>query len=446
MNNLIFFMALGGTIPFGIYLLLRYKFHQHYKYPTWMYRLLKLSVFFYLFPVPLFSNEIKDFLRFLLNNNSLFLSEYTENVEFSLDMGKYFQKLPDGSIALPQYEMLFIIGGTIWFCITVGLFIKYYRNYRIQRKRILINSGQPSSELLEQCKNIQEKLSLKRPIKIHVMDGEFTPFTLGVVKPIVVFPTQYPAKDIHLVLMHEYLHIKKCDALIQVLGNIVIIIHWYLPFSYLLFRELNSMAELDCDYRVSSSLNEQQIKLYGNLIINSNVVRPKATDAKSPFISNFSNLSENMTKERLIMLKNCKKKKTSVLLVFMLLATFSSTVSAAGYQKPTVIDSTDNHVSKNLSFIAGDSISELPEDEILFSDVNSYFISYNGTVIVLDSLSSAEFRSCSHSFVAGTAKEHVLHANGSCTIYEYSAKYCTECEYVIKRDNISSHNYKICPH
>ena len=223
-------------------------------------------------------------------------------------MGKYIQKLSNGRMVFPQYKMIFLIAGIIWFCVTIGLFVIYYRNYNVQRKRILVNSIQPGSELLEHCENVRKELSLKRHIRIQVMDSDFTPFTLGFLKPIVVFPVGYPPENIRLVLMHEYIHIKKCDALIQILGNIVIIIHWYLLFPYLLSRELNSMAELDCDYKVSCLLNESQIKLYGHLIINSNETGRKTTDIKSPFISNFSNPSKNLTKERLIMLKNCSKK------------------------------------------------------------------------------------------------------------------------------------------
>ncbi len=445
MNNLIFFMALGGTIPFGIYLLLRYKVHLHYKYPTWMYRLLKLSIFFYLLPVPLLSNEIKNFLKFLPDDNRFFSLKRPENVEVPLNMGKYIQKLSNGRMVFPQYKMIFLIAGIIWFCVTIGLFVIYYRNYNVQRKRILVNSIQPGSELLEHCENVRKELSLKRHIRIQVMDSDFTPFTLGFLKPIVVFPVGYPPENIRLVLMHEYIHIKKCDALIQILGNIVIIIHWYLLFPYLLSRELNSMAELDCDYKVSCLLNESQIKLYGHLIINSNETGRKTTDIKSPFISNFSNPSKNLTKERLIMLRNCSKKRISVLLAFMIFTTFSSVVSAAGYQEPAAIACSDDIISDNDSFTAGEFKLEIPEDELLFSEISSYFITHNGIVIAPDT-SSITPRSCSHSFVTGVQKRHVSHAGGSCTVYTYNAKKCSICGYIEVGTLITSVKYEVCPH
>lgn len=447
MNNLIIFMALGGTIPFGIYLLLRYKFHLHYKNPTLLYRLLHLSIFFYLFPVPLFSNDIKDFLRFLFNNDSLFLLEYRENVEMIQDMGKYFQKLSDGRVILPQYKMLFIVCVMIWFCVSMGLFIKYYRNYKIQRNKILANSCQPSSALIEQGEAMRKELCLKQHIQLKVMDGDFAPFTLGVLKPVIVFPAEYPSVNVRLVLMHEYIHIKKFDALIQVLGNIVIILHWYLLFVYLLIRELSAMAELDCDYKVSTRLSEQQVKRYGHLIINSNEIKHNTTNIKSPFISSFSNCSKNLTKERLIMLKNRRSQKISILLAFIILTAFFSTVSAAGYNKPAVfVNTINNIIMDNGSFTPQEPTSLFSEDEILFSEASTYFISQDGTVSVPDEASTYDVQSCSHSYVTGDYKTHVLNVDGSCNVDICSAKRCTKCANLVIEKHMGNTTYPICPH
>lgn len=445
MNNLIFFMALEGTIPFGIYLFLRYIIHQHYRNPTSMYGLLKLSIFFYLIPVPLFSNEIKEFLRDLLNNDSFILLKAPKNIAIPLNMEKHFQKFPNGQVIPPQYTSLFLIGGTIWFCITIGLFIKYYMSYKNLRRKILINSNLPAFELGNPCKCVQEEMHLKRNIQIRVMDGAFTPFTLGTFKPIVVFPNSYSPENIRLVLMHEYIHIKKYDSLIQILGNIVIIIHWYLPFSYLLFHELNSMAELDCDYKVSCLLNEQQIKSYGHLIINSNEAVRKNTFNKSPYISNFINLSKNLTKERLIMLKKRNQKRKVVLPMILILLSFSNTVLAAGYQKPSLISCSDNTISDNDTFTAGQFKPVLPNDEVLFKQVDSYFITFTGDVIPPDT-SLINYRGCSHSYVTGTQKRHISDSDGGCTVNTYNAKRCQKCGDIVIGTLLSSFFYTVCPH
>ncbi|WP_162198451.1 M56 family metallopeptidase [Paenibacillus wulumuqiensis] len=47
--------------------------------------------------------------------------------------------------------------------------------------------------------------------------------------------------------MHEYMHIRRLDSLVKMLLILVLCLHWYNPFVWIMFLLVNRDLELCCD-------------------------------------------------------------------------------------------------------------------------------------------------------------------------------------------------------
>lgn len=456
MNNLLLFMAIGGSIPLILYLFLRYLFHLHYRCPQQMYLLLKISLFFYLVPVPLLGNRLRSIFHAIAEFFALpdVATQTTDTIR--LDTPKFYERTPDGNILLHSPGVLFIVGLCLWLLIAVILLVRMVSRYFHTRKTILANASAPSPSIAKKMEQICSQISLLRNIHIAVMEGEFPAVTLGIIHPMIVIPQNIDRNTAYLLFLHECLHIKKRDALVKILSVLTVILHWYLPFVYLLVHEINYMAELDCDDRVSRYLNEVELKDYGNLIINLSSESFSQPLKHNLFVSSLRSQSYHMTKERLTMLKRKNRKKLIPLTFGILLSVCFGTVSAAGYQAPMshVIDEFEN-MDRNDFYIDSSSDSFflpeelLAEDHLLdiqyFQQADSYFISDNGEVTLPNNEGITRLF-CNHTYVTGKERTHLLNTDGGCIVKIYNAKRCTKCGQVVRGDLFSTVTYVKCPH
>lgn len=457
MNNLLFFMAISGTIPLFFYYCLRYCLHWHLKSPNQMYMLLKVSLFFYIVPIPLLSNHIRKILRTIAEFLSISDPSTPINGTIRLDTLKYYYITLNGAIHFNKPNKIFIIGLSLWIIICIIALIRIRIRYCQAKLTIKKNAVSLAPYTTEQIIKICKEISLTRQVQILCIDSDFTPFTMGIIRPIIVFPKDMEPETLYPVLLHECIHVKKCDALTKFFSILSILFYWYLPLPYLLAYEINRMAELTCDDKVSQFLNEFELKNYGNIIIKINSASPTLPININLFHSNFKTKSYRITKERLTMLKQKNRKKMIPLTCSFLLAISASTVSAAGYQIPTA-----NHVDKfyetdridlwtdpaisEIDFLTDDSEANiLSLDMKYFNHVDSYFIKDNGEIIIItEKLSTQIF--CNHTYVSAKQRTHTTNPSGGCIVKIYNAKYCTLCGTVIRGDLISTHTYVSCPH
>ena len=102
---------------------------------------------------------------------------------------------------------------------------------------------------------------------IYISDKIKTPAVYGIIKPRIILPTEYDANRLNFILMHEKAHIKRKDNFIRLLALIVVCVHWFNPFAWLLLKMLCSDIELACDETVLSKCNETQRKEYAYILL-----------------------------------------------------------------------------------------------------------------------------------------------------------------------------------
>ena len=94
-------------------------------------------------------------------------------------------------------------------------------------------------------------LNLGRTPRLMLMNGDFSPFTQGVFRPVIYLPHGLEAKlsrtEMDLVIGHELMHVKRGDALWRPLERLVADILWFNPFAWFVRAELERARELACD-------------------------------------------------------------------------------------------------------------------------------------------------------------------------------------------------------
>ena len=102
---------------------------------------------------------------------------------------------------------------------------------------------------------------------IYISDKIKTPAVYGIIKPKIILPTEYDANKLNFILMHENAHIKRKDNLVRLLAFIIVCLHWFNPFAWLLLKLLYSDIELACDEAVLSNCDETERKKYAYTLL-----------------------------------------------------------------------------------------------------------------------------------------------------------------------------------
>lgn len=123
---------------------------------------------------------------------------------------------------------------------------------RKELERITSKSEQIRSHaVLSSARFWQDRLGLKRKTDFRLLPGDYSPFTQGVLKPVVYLPNglerELSHEEMALVVGHELMHIRRLDAIWRPLERVVADVLWFNPFAWLVRKELDRAREIACD-------------------------------------------------------------------------------------------------------------------------------------------------------------------------------------------------------
>lgn len=181
--------------------------------------------------------------------------------------------------------------------------------------------------------------SLSRKISVRCSDRISTPLTYGIFRPTILIPKkleQIGNEDLEFVLTHEYIHIRRFDALFKLVLTTVLCLHWFNPLVWLMYVLANRDIELSCDDGVIHMLGESKKEAYALSLIH-------MEESKSGLYPLVNHYGKNAVKERIVAIMKFKKNAWWAAAIAACLAIGSAAVFA------TTSEISDTDVAKQTS-------------------------------------------------------------------------------------------------
>ena len=271
----------------------------------------------------------------------------------------------------------FIIGQILYGIWLVGILVMIILVIRSQQRlNTMKKSALPlqNREVHRLYHNCLDELHITADIPIYSTAFLKSPVIVGLFRPGIYIPihliSDYHAKDMRYMILHELQHYKHKDALVNYVMNLAGILYWFNPFVWYALKEMRNDKEVACDTSVLKMLGPDCYEDYGNTLIN---FAEKISLTPFPFAVGLSG-SKKQIEQRILNIASYEKpslyKRLRGATVFLLtavlllgLAPFISTYAADSnfYQWQT--PSSGN---------------------ITYTDLSSYFGEYEGTFVLYD--------------------------------------------------------------
>ena len=245
----------------------------------------------------------------------------TFNIHIGLDVfSDVVQELPSGNIAstlpgdsppsydigtavpspatehISTFEILWLVGVLL---LAIYFSISYFRSMRKFRMSIPDNTPYIQNWLTAH--------QISRPLAVRSSDLISSPLTYGILHPVILLPKKLDRNDqvaLKYVLTHEYVHIRRFDAITKILFAAVLCIHWFNPFVWVMYVLANRDMELSCDAWVIRMMGAKNRSSYALMLI-------KMEERRSGMSALCSHFGKNAITERIEAIM--KFKKTSIL-------------------------------------------------------------------------------------------------------------------------------------
>jgi carboxyl-terminal processing protease len=144
----------------------------------------------------------------------------------------------------------------VWLLGTTGMLVPLVAGIaalkRLERRSDRFAGPALSSQLAQ----VAHELGLSRRVTLLLSDVRAIPMTWGTLWPVLLLPREaqnWPLDRLRIVLLHEMVHVARCDYLLQLVGALARAAYWFNPLAWWGFRRLKVELEQACDDRVLST-------------------------------------------------------------------------------------------------------------------------------------------------------------------------------------------------
>lgn len=267
------------------------------------------------------------------------------NIHIGLDVfSDVVQELPSGNIAStlpgdspPSYDigtavpspvterisifvMLWLVGALL---LVLYFSISYLRSMRKFRMSIPDNTPYIQNWLTAH--------QISRPLVVRSSDLISSPLTYGILHPVILLPKKLDRNDqaaLKYVLTHEYVHIRRFDAITKILFGAVLCIHWFNPLVWVMYVLANRDIELSCDAWVIRMMGEKNRSSYALMLI-------KMEEKRSGMSALYSHFGKNAISERIEAIMKFKKTSTIACALALVVVVGATTAFAASANTAT---------------------------------------------------------------------------------------------------------------
>ena len=235
-----------------------------------------------------------------------------------------------------KYVCLFFI----WLALALVLFVRKITVYQGFIQYIKAGNKEVSDiKILNLLSDCEEKLNIKTRVELSCNPLIASPMLIGFFRPRIILPAhELENKELSYIFVHELTHYKQRDMFYKWLIQIVVCVHWFNPFVYLLEKEVNKSCELSCDEKVISVLDDNARREYGDILIS---FLKSNNLYKSSLASVTLTEGAEQLKERLSAIMNFKSKTKTIRVLTVMLTLFilSGAVFIGGYSVSAATDS-----------------------------------------------------------------------------------------------------------
>ena len=155
----------------------------------------------------------------------------------------------------------------LWLCGAAFILLRILLG--ILESRRLLRSARPAADasLRETALDCAVLLGIKRPFPVFYSDRTRGPATSGLLRPFILLPDR-PFQDIKYILLHEMIHCKRRDTLINFFTQLLLAVNWFNPAIWYAARQMEKDREISCDDAVLSLLDQRERWQYGRAVIN----------------------------------------------------------------------------------------------------------------------------------------------------------------------------------
>ncbi len=437
-QNLLFNMSFSGNMVFILYIL-TYPLTKKFFSLECRYRILKIAIAFYLIPISL----CKYFIMDVIHSFFPLLGEKISHIFVNMDrkyiiiVSQDFVKL---SSRVSYMLMILLIIAIIAFIIIRKRIIQYWKWKRV----CTVGSEKPTNLELEIFYKIKKEMGIKKKVELICSEYCNSPMTSGILSFILIFPKwteDTEENKYEYMLRHELVHIKHHDLLIKYIGLLVMAVHWYNPFVYIMFHEISVISEMYCDSIVVGGKGEEECRKYGDLILKL-AAQNKFANKRQFFIGMADSRDKWVYKRRILEMKRAKKYKAMLPVVMTVVICMVGGITTFAYDSPqTIYNDTGYDFDANMdyTFETAEECTDLPSDY--------FFIDDNAKIYDLSKIEKNSRNLCSHDFsIHGTLNQHKKDGNGGCVTNSYEAWRCSICSAVKTGELKSTVTYKPCPH
>ena len=219
----------------------------------------------------------------------------------------------------------------------------------LRYRRLIEQAGNKVNSRLQQIAVEEARLAgIDGEIRLLASPLAQSPMLVGFFCPTILLPSEHlPDGNARFILAHELTHFRRKDLWKKLLFLMVRCAHWFNPIVYLLNRDFSRWLETSCDEYVVSSLDRDQRKEYGRLLID---YAPASRYAGPKLYVSFASCRYKLKRRISIMLNSNKKTRSLlglVLAIALVVGCLATTALAASVDND---NGTDDFALSALSF------------------------------------------------------------------------------------------------
>jgi beta-lactamase regulating signal transducer with metallopeptidase domain len=152
----------------------------------------------------------------------------------------------------------------VWMIGVILFLVKYFIGniFLLNLKKVSVPVEEKYSSLME---SLKKKLNIKNQIKLVQSNRLKVPLVMGIFRPLIVFPLAYfnqlTPQQFESILIHNLVHIKRNDFLINQIQVIIECLMFFNPITWYLSRQIRMYREYHCDDEVKKQIPDQKIYL-----------------------------------------------------------------------------------------------------------------------------------------------------------------------------------------